>query len=70
MKRSALWIVPGLVLLAGLAGCGLEPWVKPYERDRLADALLHLDACTDMRGLLALTRPDPSAHLRAAGSDD
>lgn len=31
--------------LAGLAGCGsVEPWVKPYERDRLADEIMFLDA--------------------------
>lgn len=27
-----------------LAGCGIEPWVKPYERDRLADPIMALDA--------------------------
>ena len=27
-----------------LAGCGsIEPWVKPYERDRLADPIMALD---------------------------
>ena len=26
------------------AGCGIEPWVKPYERDRLADPIMALDA--------------------------
>ena len=31
------------VLLAGLAGCSVEPWVKPYERDRLADPIMALD---------------------------
>ena len=34
----------GLLLLAGLvqlAGCAtIEPWVKPYERDRLADPIM------------------------------
>jgi Domain of unknown function (DUF4266) len=39
----------GRLLLAGgvmlvLAGCGIEPWVKPYERDRLADPIMALDA--------------------------
>jgi hypothetical protein len=29
------------VLLAGCAD--LEPWVKPYERDRLADPIMSLD---------------------------
>ena len=34
-----------LTLLAGLAACGgIEPWVKPYERDRLADPIMALDA--------------------------
>jgi hypothetical protein len=27
-----------------LSGCGpIEPWVKPYERDRLADPIMLLD---------------------------
>ena len=30
--------------LAGLSGCSnIEPWVKPYERDRLADPIMFLD---------------------------
>ena len=39
----------GRVLLTGLAvlalgGCSnIEPWVKPYERDRLADPIMALD---------------------------
>jgi hypothetical protein len=31
------------VALAGLAGCAIkpiEPWVKPYERERLADPVM------------------------------
>ena len=33
-----------VMLLAGLAGCGgIEPWVKPYERDRLADPIMSFD---------------------------
>ena len=27
-------------LAALLTGCGLEPWVKPYERDHLADPIM------------------------------
>ncbi len=31
-------------VLAGLSACGpIEPWVKPYERDRLADPIMALD---------------------------
>ena len=34
-----------LALLIGLAACGgIEPWVKPYERDRLADPIMALDS--------------------------
>jgi hypothetical protein len=25
------------------AGCSIEPWVKPYERDRLADPIMAFD---------------------------
>jgi hypothetical protein len=33
-----------LVVALGLAGCsGVEPWVKPYERDRLADPIMSFD---------------------------
>ena len=32
------------VVLAGLSGCSsIEPWVKPYERDKLADPIMALD---------------------------
>lgn len=38
-------ILPALSMLAGLSACGsVEPWVKPYERDRLADPIMFLDA--------------------------
>lgn len=33
-----------LLLATGIAGCsGVEPWVKPYERDRLADPIMSFD---------------------------
>ena len=47
-----------------------SPYLNETDRDALAGALLHLDECTDMRALLALTHPSQSAPLRAAGSDD
>ncbi len=32
-------------VLTGAAGCSnFEPWVKPYERDRLADPIMSFDA--------------------------
>ena len=41
--RSTLFsrILLSLLLMAGLSACsGIEPWVKPYERDRLADPIM------------------------------
>lgn len=44
ISRIGRMILP-LVLLACLTACGsIEPWVKPYERDRLADPIMFLDA--------------------------
>ena len=37
-------ITLALGLLLGLSACSnVEPWVKPYERDRLADPIMALD---------------------------
>jgi hypothetical protein len=34
-----------LLIVFGLSACSnIEPWVKPYERDRLADPIMFLDA--------------------------
>jgi 2-methylcitrate dehydratase PrpD len=48
------------------------PYLGEADRDALAGALLALDGCTDLSGVLALTRPRPrpDTRLRAAGSDD
>jgi 2-methylcitrate dehydratase PrpD len=46
------------------------PYLGESDRERLANALLSLDACTDLRGVLALTRSKQDTHLRVAGSDD
>ena len=41
--RAALLLTGAATLLAA-AGCGrIEPWVKPYERERLADTVMLLD---------------------------
>lgn len=43
--NAALRILVAALVLVGSAGCGnIEPWVKPYERDRLADPIMSLDA--------------------------
>ena len=35
-----LWIA---MAGGGLAGCAIEPWVKPYERERLADPIMQIN---------------------------
>lgn len=32
-----------IVLVCVLSGCSIQPWVKPYERDNLADPIMSLD---------------------------
>ena len=42
MKSGRVLLV--LAVLAGLSACSnIEPWVKPYERDQLADPIMALD---------------------------
>lgn len=31
-----------LAVVATVSGCGVKPWVKPYERDNLADPIMSL----------------------------
>lgn len=44
---SVLAVVMGLSALT--SGCSIEPWVKPYEREHLADPMMKLqrDALAD-----------------------
>ncbi len=43
MQPAAPRCAAVLVLVALLAGCATEPWVKPYERERLADPIMKLN---------------------------
>ena len=44
LLKSGRILLP-LLLAAGLSACsGIEPWVKPYERDKLADPIMALDS--------------------------
>ncbi|HEX7061423.1 MAG TPA: DUF4266 domain-containing protein [Woeseiaceae bacterium] len=44
MRNRQLLVVIPLVALPLLSACGtVEPWVKPYERDHLADPIMALD---------------------------
>ena len=43
VKTMVRLLLP-LLIVAGLSGCSnIEPWVKPYERDALADPIMALD---------------------------
>ena len=43
MTRSTLRNISLAAVLVVLAGCSIEPWVKPYERDHLADPIMAVD---------------------------
>jgi hypothetical protein len=37
-------LLAGVAVLSGAVACGsIEPWVKPYERERLADPIMAFD---------------------------
>lgn len=42
MTNQPLRVSLVLLLTWGLAACGVEPWVKPYERGNLADPVMSL----------------------------
>ena len=39
----AVRVAACLVAACVLVGCSIEPWVKPYERDNLADPIMSFD---------------------------
>ena len=43
MNRFIAKLTLGSVLAIVLSGCSIEPWVKPYERDKLADPIMSFD---------------------------
>ncbi len=44
-NRTTGRILLASLLLLGLSACGpIEPWVKPYERDKLADPIMAMDS--------------------------
>jgi len=42
-KRRALWTLTAVLASAALSGCAVQPWVKPYEREHLADPIMAFD---------------------------
>ena len=42
--RASLCAASLLLAIAALSGCGqIQPWVKPYEREHLADPIMSFD---------------------------
>jgi len=39
-RDTKLLLIGSLILLSA---CSVEPWVKPYERDRIADPIMSFD---------------------------
>jgi len=42
-RRAALWTLTAVLASAALGGCAVQPWVKPYEREHLADPIMAFD---------------------------
>ena len=43
-KQTTGRVALALLVIMGLTACGpIEPWVKPYERDKLADPIMALE---------------------------
>ncbi len=44
--RRLVLIAVALGAMLPLGGCALQPWVKPYERESLADPIMNLQRST------------------------
>jgi len=42
-KRLAVLASLTAIVVADLSGCAVQPWVKPYEREHLADPIMAFD---------------------------
>nr|WP_297350903.1 DUF4266 domain-containing protein [uncultured Caldimonas sp.] len=43
MRRVVSMVLAMAFAGGALAGCAIEPWVKPYERERLADPIMQIN---------------------------
>ena len=66
MKSWAAALLAGMVLLSGCTG--IEPWLKPYERDRLADPVMSFDRDPVSTGYLDHVHEAREASRGAASS--
>jgi hypothetical protein len=42
-RRPTMMALLAVSSMVALGGCSVEPWVKPYERDHLADPIMSFD---------------------------
>lgn len=62
-------LLAACLLLIATAGCsGVEPWVKPYERDRLADPIMSFDRNPVATSYMDHVRESREGARGAAGS--
>jgi hypothetical protein len=57
-----------LGLLLSLGACSIQPWVKPYERDRLADPIMAWDRDAISAAYLDHVRESREGSRGATGS--
>jgi hypothetical protein len=57
-----------LLVLLSLSACSIQPWVKPYERDRLADPIMAWDRDAISSAYLDHIRETREAARGATGS--
>jgi hypothetical protein len=43
LRRAAAIVALAALCGGALGGCSIQPWVKPYERDHLADPIMSFD---------------------------
>ena len=49
------FLLPTLLVMFVLSGCAVEPWVKPYERDRLAHPSARLGNAQEVANVAVFT---------------
>jgi hypothetical protein len=63
MRRAILMLSAAL-----LGGCSIQPWVKPYERDRLADPIMAWNRDNISQGYMDHIRESREGSRGATGS--
>ncbi|MEJ0034537.1 MAG: DUF4266 domain-containing protein [Gammaproteobacteria bacterium] len=43
IAKLVVLLASQLAIVAAMSGCSIQPWVKPYEREHLADPIMAFD---------------------------